>query len=91
MTRGAADRSAAPRDNEVAMITKDSLVEEVLNLPGAVSYCVRHGVSAFSCSGEFPCTLGRLLEIRKVGDPEAFIAGLNALLESPPPWPWGLK
>lgn len=61
-------------------VTKDTPVVEVLRLPGAVSYCVLHGVTVFSCSGEYPCTMGRLLELRKVQDPDAFLSGLNAAI-----------
>ena len=63
------------------MITRDTQVEEIVNIPGIVSYFIQNGVSPITCSGAFPQTLGRLLEIKKVPDPEAFIDGLNNFLK----------
>jgi len=69
------------------MITKDTPVEEILDLPGAIAYCIKNGVSPFACSGGFPRGLGKLLELRKVPDPDGFIVGLNDLVNknTPPP------
>ena len=61
------------------MITKDTLVEEVLDTPGAVSYCIKNGVSPFTCSGDYQSSIVELLTARKIADPDGFIAGLNAL------------
>ncbi len=63
------------------MITRDTQVEDIVKIPGIVSYFIRNGLSPVTCSGAFPQTLGRLLEIRKVPDPDAFIDGLNAFLK----------
>jgi len=62
------------------MITQDTQVEDIVKIPGVVLYCIQHGVSLVTCSGAFPQTIGRLLEIKKVPDPEAFIDGLNVFL-----------
>ncbi|NMC51025.1 MAG: hypothetical protein GYA47_16600, partial [Desulfovibrio sp.] len=63
-------------------VTPDTLVESILDMPGAISYCVKNGVSLFTCSGGYPCSLGKLLAARGVPDPEGFIAGLNAFLST---------
>jgi len=62
------------------MITQDTQVEEIVKIPGVVGYFIQNGVSPVTCSGAFPQTLGRLLEIKKVADPDAFIDGLNRFL-----------
>ena len=59
------------------MITKDTNVEEIMEIDNIIPYFIRHGVSPISCSGAFPQSLGNLLKIKKVADPDAFIAGLN--------------
>jgi hypothetical protein len=59
-------------------ITKDTQVEEIMKIKGVVSYFIEHGVSPISCSGAFPQSLGKLLSIKEVADPDAFIEGLNA-------------
>lgn len=59
-------------------ITKDTQVEEIMKIKGVVSYFIEHGVSPISCSGAFPQSLGKLLSLKKVADPDAFIEGLNA-------------
>jgi hypothetical protein len=63
------------------MITRDTQVEDIVEIPGIVSYFIQNGVSPITCSGAFPQTLGRLLEIKKVPDPDAFIDGLNGFLK----------
>jgi len=63
------------------MITRDTQVEDIVKIPGIVSYFIQNGVSPITCSGAFPQTLGRLLEVKKVPDPEAFINGLNGFLK----------
>ena len=62
------------------MITKDTIVEDIVNIDGVITYFLQHRVSPVTCSGAFPQSLGKLLEIKKVEDPDAFIAGLNAFL-----------
>lgn len=66
------------------MVTPDTLVEEVLDRPGVIAYCIKNGITPFTCSGDYPCSLGKLLETRKHPDPDGFIAGLNALLAQTP-------
>jgi hypothetical protein len=66
-------------------VTKDTLGEEILKLPGVVTYFIMNGVTPFTCSGEYPCSLGKLLETRNLPDPDGFIAGLNRHLEQNPP------
>jgi len=63
------------------MITRDTPVEEIVKTPGIISYFIQNGVSPITCSGTYSRTLGRLLEIKKVRDPDAFIEGLNAFLK----------
>jgi len=63
------------------MITRDTQVEEIVKIPGIISYCIQNGVSPITCSGAYSQTLGRLLEIKKVPDPDAFIDGLNSFLK----------
>jgi len=59
------------------MITKDTLVEDILRQYDVMTYFIKNGVSPFSCAGAYPESLGRLLEIKKVKDADAFIQGLN--------------
>lgn len=61
------------------MITKHTPAEAILNIPGVVAYCIAKGVSPYSCSGDYGLSLGRLLTLREVDDPDGFIAGLNRL------------
>ena len=63
------------------MITKDTPVEEIMQKYDVLAYFLENGISPFSCAGAFPQSLGKLLEIKKVKDPDAFIAGLNALID----------
>jgi len=63
------------------MITRDTQVEDIMDIPGIIGYFIQNGVSPITCSGAFPQTLGRLLEIKKVADPDAFIDGLNAFIK----------
>lgn len=61
-------------------ITKDTMVEEVFEVPGVLEYCLENRVSVFSCAGAYPQTFGSLLANKKVKDPDAFLEGLNAFL-----------
>jgi hypothetical protein len=63
------------------MITPQTQVEEIVKIPGIISYFIEHGVSPITCDGAFPQTIGRLLEIKKVPDPDGFINGLNTFLK----------
>jgi hypothetical protein len=65
------------------MISADMQVEELLRIPGAMAWCIQHGVSPFSCAGAFPASLGRLLEIKHVADPAGFIELMNQELVEP--------
>ena len=56
------------------MITKDTPVEEIMQKYDVLAYFLENGISPFSCAGAFPQSLGKLLEIKKVKDPDAFIA-----------------
>jgi len=63
------------------MITLDTSVEDLVNnYPQAIGYGIEHGVSFIFCVGSFPATLGELLRIKKVADPQAFVDGLNGFL-----------
>jgi hypothetical protein len=74
-----------PRKGWTGMITLNTQVEDIVKIPGIVSYFIHHGVSPITCSGAFPQTIGRLLEIKKVADPQAFIDGLNAFIQKKAP------
>ncbi|OIQ08077.1 hypothetical protein MOOR_23570 [Moorella thermoacetica] len=64
-------------------VTRWTRVEELVEQhPEVVHYFIRHGVSPFFCDGAFPSDLGRLLEIKKVPDPDSFINGLNYFLRN---------
>jgi len=62
------------------MITRNTQVEDIVDIPGVIAYFIEHGVSPITCSGPYPQRLGRLLEIKNVPDPDSFIEGLNAFL-----------
>ena len=64
------------------LITLETKVDEIMNVPGILSYCIRKGVSLITCSDVFPETLGKLLEIKKVPDPKSFVEDLNEYLKS---------
>lgn len=61
-------------------VSRDTPVETLLEIPGAQAFCIRRGFPLFTCSGEFTASLGRLLDLRKVPDQDAFLAELNAFL-----------
>jgi hypothetical protein len=63
------------------MITRDTQVEEIVKIPAIISYFIQKGFSPITCSGTYSKTLGRLLEIKKVPDPDAFIEELNKFLK----------
>ena len=63
------------------IVTRDTLVEDLLDRPGVITSCIRHGFSPYVCSGSYPSSIGRLLEARDVPDPDGFLAGLSAFLE----------
>ncbi|HNX30528.1 MAG TPA: hypothetical protein PKM35_02905 [Holophaga sp.] len=63
------------------MVTRETQVEELLRTPGLIAWFIQRGVSPFSCYGAFPDTLGRLLELKRVPDPDAFIRELNVFLD----------
>lgn len=66
------------------MITLDTRVEEIMKIPGIVSFCIQKGISLITCSDVFPDTLGKLLEIKNVFEPESFVNDLNDYLKSLP-------
>jgi len=59
------------------IITKDTQVEDLVKIKGIICYMIKRGVSPISCSGAFPQSLDKLLDLRKVRDHDAFIAELN--------------
>ena len=63
------------------MITRDTQVEEIVKIPGIISYFIQNGVSPITCSGTYSQTLGILLEIKKVPNQDVFIDALNAFLK----------
>ena len=64
-----------------AMITLQTNVEDIVNdYPQAITYGIENGVSFVFCVGAFPTTIGDLLRIKKVADPDAFVKGLNEYL-----------
>jgi len=68
--------------NYQIMVTKDTLVEDIVHIPGVVSYFIQQGVSPVTCTGAYPQNIGRLLEIKKLPNPNAFIEGLSAFLRN---------
>lgn len=64
------------------MITLETKVEDIINIPGIVSYCIQQGVSLITCSDVFPDTLGKLLELKHVSNPQSFVDELNSHLKS---------
>jgi len=63
------------------LITLKSMVEDIVSsYPQAIGYGIENGVSFISCAGSFPATLGDLLRVKGVSDPEAFVRGLNIYL-----------
>jgi len=61
------------------MIDKDTLLEDIVKIPGVIEYFIEAGISPVSCSGAFPMTVGRLLEMKKVANVDAFLEGLRTL------------
>jgi hypothetical protein len=53
-----------------------------MNIPGIVSYCIQKGVSLITCSDVFPGTIGKLLEIKNMHNPQSFVDDLNGHLKS---------
>lgn len=66
------------------MVTKDTLVEDIVEIEGVFEYCLGQGVSLVSCSGAFSQTLGKLLESKRIKDANTFIEGLNAFIRAQP-------
>ncbi len=62
------------------MVTKDTPVEEIAEIEGVFEYCLGQGVSLVACSGALSQPLGKLLEVKRIKNPRAFIAGLNSFL-----------
>ncbi|AFV12357.1 hypothetical protein Tph_c21640 [Thermacetogenium phaeum DSM 12270] len=48
--------------------------------PEVISYFIEQGINPIFCVGAFPGCLGKLLEIKGVPNPDAFIRGLNDYL-----------
>ena len=67
-----------------SLITLETRVEEIINVPGILNFCIQKGISLITCSDVFPDTLGKLLEIKNVRDPESIINDLNDYLKSLP-------
>jgi hypothetical protein len=67
------------------MITRATQVEDLMRIPGVLVWCIQHGASPFSCSGAFPGSFGRLLELKGVQDVDRFIQELNAALSAKDP------
>lgn len=59
-------------------------MEEITKIPGVVNFCIQKGVSLITCSDVFPDTLGKLLKIKHVLDPDSFVNELNDYLRSLP-------
>jgi hypothetical protein len=67
---------------EGTVITKDTKVEEIMNITGIVTFCIQRGFSLITCSDVFPETLGKLLEIKEVHDQDSLLSDLNAYVKS---------
>jgi len=66
------------------LVTLETRVEELMNIPGIVNYCIQKGISLITCSDVFPYTLGKLLEIKNAPDPGSFVNDLNDYVKSLP-------
>ncbi|MGD9210262.1 MAG: hypothetical protein PVI90_05770 [Desulfobacteraceae bacterium] len=66
------------------LITLETKVEEIMDIPGIVTFCIHKGVSLITCSDVFPDSIGKLLKIKKVPDPESFVYDLNVYLKHLP-------
>lgn len=65
------------------LITLETPVEDIVSrYPQAIEYGIMNRVSFVYCVGSFPMTLGDLLKIRKVEDPQGFVDGLNEYLRT---------
>jgi hypothetical protein len=65
----------------IKVITLDTSVEELVDkYPHAVSYGIQNGVSFVFCVGAYPSTLGDLLRLKNVANPQQFVDGLNNFL-----------
>ncbi|WP_419785705.1 hypothetical protein [Pseudodesulfovibrio sp.] len=62
-------------------ITAETLVEDILDIPGVITFCIGEGFSPYQCSGSYPCSLGKLLATRNIPDPDGFIERMNAFVE----------
>ncbi|MDR3672103.1 MAG: hypothetical protein P4L36_14745 [Holophaga sp.] len=67
------------------MITRETQVEDLMRIPGVLVWCIQHGFSPFSCSGAFPGTFGKLLELKGVKDADRFIQELNEAMNAQGP------
>jgi hypothetical protein len=63
------------------LITLNTKIEEIIDVPGIVNYCVQKGVSLITCSDVFPGTIGKLLQVKNVRNPQAFVDDLNNHLQ----------
>lgn len=64
-------------------ISLDTPVEQLIRTyPEAIAYGIMNGVRFIFCAGEYPTSLGDLLKIKKVDDPQKFVDGLNDYLAS---------
>ena len=64
--------------NNFTPITLDSLIEDIIEqYPQSVSYFIQNGVNPIYCSGAYPSTLRKFLEMKKVQKKEEFVEGLN--------------
>lgn len=61
-------------------VTKDTMVEDIFQIPGVMQYCLENRVSLFSCAGAYPQSIGSLLAKKNIQDPDGFIEGLNKFL-----------
>jgi hypothetical protein len=59
------------------MITRETLVEELVPLEGWIAWCVKYGFSPFSCQGAYPGNLGKLMELKRVQDIDDCLARMN--------------
>lgn len=65
----------------MSAFTLDTLVEEIVDkYPDAITYGILNGVSLVFCVGTYHATLGDLLKIKKVAEPQQFVDGLNDFL-----------
>lgn len=69
--------------NDFTPFTLDSLIEDIIEqYPQSVSYFIQNGINPIYCSGAYPSTLRKFLEVKKVQKKDEFVKGLNDFINN---------